>query len=164
MSQDILIRASEPEDLPDITELMNQPRAVWGTMQFPFTSLATRRKRFEATSANQTLLAAVIDGKVIGTLGLQRYEGRRAHAGSIGMMVHDAYVGRGAGTALMTAAVEQADLWLNIARLELSVWTDNTRAIALYERFGFKREGLMRDYAFRDGAYTDALSMARLRP
>ncbi|HVK41097.1 MAG TPA: GNAT family N-acetyltransferase [Phenylobacterium sp.] len=164
MSQDILIRASEPEDLPDITELMNQPRAVWGTMQFPFTSLANRRKRFEATSANQTLLAAVIEGKVIGTLGLHRQEGRRAHVGVIGMAVHDAYAGRGAGTALMTAAVEQADLWLNIKRLELSVWTDNTRAIALYERFGFEREGLMRDYAFRDGAYADALSMARLRP
>ncbi|MDF2901712.1 MAG: GCN5-related N-acetyltransferase [Phenylobacterium sp.] len=164
MSQDILIRASEPEDLPDITELMNQPRAVWGTMQFPFTSLANRRKRFEATSANQTLLAAVIEGKVVGTLGLHRQEGRRAHVGVIGMAVHDAYAGRGAGTALMTAAVEQADLWLNIKRLELSVWTDNTRAIALYERFGFEREGLMRDYAFRDGAYADALSMARLRP
>ena len=164
MSQDILIRASEPEDLPDITELMNQPRAVWGTMQFPFTSLATRRKRFEVTSAAQTLLAAVIDGKVIGTLGLHRQEGRRSHAGVIGMAVHDAYAGRGAGTALMAAAMGQADLWLNIRRLELSVWTDNTRAIALYERFGFEREGLMRDYAFRDGAYADALSMARLRP
>ena len=162
MSQDILIRASEPEDLPDITELMNQPRAVWGTMQFPFTSLATRRKRFENTPT--THLVAVIDGKVIGSLGLNRLEGRRSHAGTFGMAVHDAYSGRGAGTALMAAAVGQADRWLNLRRLELSVWTDNARAIALYERFGFEREGLMRDYAFRDGAYADALSMARLRP
>ena len=41
---DILIRASEPEDVPDLTEAMNQPRAVWGTMQVPFTSVATRRE------------------------------------------------------------------------------------------------------------------------
>lgn len=163
MSQDeILIRASEPEDVPDLTEVLNQPRAVWGTMQVPFTSVATRRKRFETTPT--THLVAVIGGKVIGSLGLNRLEGRRSHVGTFGMAVHDAYAGRGVGTALMAAAVEQADLWLGLRRLELFVWTDNTRAIALYERFGFEREGLFRGYAFRDGAYADAISMARLRP
>ena len=162
MSQDeILIRASEPEDVPDLTEALNQPRAVWGTMQVPFTSVATRRERFK--TAPTTHLVAVIDGKVIGSLGLGRLEGRRNHVGTFGMAVHDAYAGRGAGTALIAAAVEQADRWLNIRRLELTVWTDNTRAIALYERFGFEREGLMRDYAWRDGAYADAISMARIR-
>lgn len=163
MSQDeILIRASEPEDVPDLTQVMNQPRAVWGTMQVPFTSVATRRERFKTVPT--THLVAVIGGKVIGSLGLNRLEGRRGHAGVIGMAVHDAYAGRGAGTALMAAAVEQADRWLGLGRLELFVWTDNTRAIALYERFGFEREGLMRSYAWRDGEYVDAISMARLRP
>ena len=38
------------------------------------------------------------------------------------------------------------------------------RAIALYERFGFEREGVMRSYAWRDGEHVDAISMARLRP
>lgn len=164
MSQDeILIRASEPEDVPDLTEALNQPRAVWGTMQLPFTSIATRRERLKVTSASQTLLVAVIDGKVIGSLGLSRLEGRRSHVGTFGMAVHDAYAGRGAGTALIAAAVEQADRWLNLRRLELTVWADNARAIALYERFGFEREGRMGDYAWRDGAYADAIAMARIR-
>ena len=164
MSQDeILIRASEPEDVPDLTEALNQPRAVWGTMQLPFTSIATRRERFKVTSASQTLLVAVIDGKVIGSLGLSRREGRRSHVGTFGMAVHDAYAGRGAGAALVAAAVEQADRWLGLRRLELTVWSDNPRAIALYERFGFEREGRMRDYAWRDGAYADAIAMARIR-
>ena len=159
---DILIRASEPEDVPDLTEVLNQPRAVWGTMQFPFTSVAERRRKYEGRP--DTHLVAVIDGKVIGTLGLVLQQGRRAHAATLGMAVHDAYAGRGAGTALMAAAVEQADRWLGLKRIELSVWTDNARAIALYERFGFEREGLFRGYAFRDGAYVDAVSMARLKP
>lgn len=164
MSQDeILIRASEPEDAPDLTEALNQPRAVWGTMQLPFTSVVTRRERFKVASGRQTLLVAVIDGKVIGSLGLGRLEGRRSHVGTFGMAVHDAYAGRGAGTALIAAAVEQADRWLNLRRLELTVWADNARAIALYERFGFEREGRMADYAWRDGAYADAISMARIK-
>lgn len=161
MSQ-ILIRASEPEDLSDLTEVLNQPRAVWGTMQVPFTSIAERRRKYEARP--DTHLVAVIEGKVIGTLGLMRGEGRRGHSATLGMAVHDAYAGRGAGTALMAAIMEQADRWLNIRRLELSVWTDNVRAIALYERFGFEHEGVLRSYAWRDGAYADAASMARLRP
>lgn len=163
-STDILIRALEPEDMAAVTEVMNQPLAIRGTLQAPFVSVAERQKRYGTTPPGHVRLAAVIDGKVIGTIGLHPADNvRRAHAAAIGMAVHDAYVGRGAGTALMAAVVDQADLWLNIRRLELTVYSDNARAIALYERFGFEREGLFRAYAWRDGAYVDAITMARLR-
>ncbi len=161
---EILVRATEPDDMPAVTEVFNQPRAVWGTLQTPFVSLAERRRRFEASPPGAVRLVAVIEGKVIGAAGLEpAANARRAHTGSIGMAVHDAYAGRGAGTALMAALVDQADRWLNLRRIELTVWADNTRAVALYERFGFEREGLLRAYAWRDGAYVDALTMARLR-
>jgi putative acetyltransferase len=162
---DIEIRAAEPEDLPALTEVLNQPRVVWGTLQAPFTGLDTRRKRHQTLIAGTTMIVAVIDGKVIGSASLHPVSDnrRRAHAASVGMGVHDAYAGRGAGTALLAALLEQADRWLNYSRVELTVWADNTRAIGLYERAGFEREGLLRRYAWRDGAYVDALTMARLR-
>jgi putative acetyltransferase len=161
----ILVRALEPDDLPAVTEVMNQSRAVWGTLQVPYVSVETRQKRHLATSADHTLLVAVIDRKVIGIAGLHPMEARRrAHAAAIGMAVHDAFVGRGAGRALLSALITQADRWLNFRRLELTVWSDNQRAIALYERAGFEREGLLRAYAWRDRAYVDAIAMARLSP
>ena len=160
----IVIRAMEPEDFSVFTEVWNQPRVIWGTLQLPFTSVQSRRKQFESLPANHTMLAAVIDGKVIGAAGLHPHEHRRrAHAAEIGMAVHDQYAGRGAGRALLAALIEQADKWLNYTRLELSVWADNSRAIALYESAGFEREGLFRRYAWRDGEYVDAIAMARLR-
>jgi L-phenylalanine/L-methionine N-acetyltransferase len=161
----IKIRPIEPEDWADIAEIFEQPGVIAGTMQLPLRSKAWRRKRLEERDPANTQLGAVIDGKVIGVIGLERPTAlRRAHVGSLGMGVHDAYQGRGAGSALLGALLELTDRWLNLSRMELTVYADNTRAIGLYEKHGFEREGLHRDYAFRDGAFVDALAMARLRP
>lgn len=162
---DISVRAAEPADMAQVAEVMNQPRAVWGTLQTPLTPAALREARFDATDANNRLLVAETGGRVVGMIGLHKeVPHRRSHAAHLGMAVHDAHAGRGVGTALMAAVVDLADRWWNVRRLELNVYADNTRAIALYERFGFQREGLLRDYAWRDGAYVDSLAMARLRP
>ena len=165
MAEDLKIRPVEPEDWPDIAEMMAQPRVIAGTLQLPFRSQAFQRQRLEKNDPAHPHLGAVIDGKVVGDIMLGRPTGlRRAHVGSFGMCVHDAYQGRGVGAALLGALLELTDRWLNIRRMELTVFADNARAISLYERFGFEREGLHRDYAFRDGAFVDALAMARLKP
>ena len=62
----------------------------------------------------------------------------------------------------MGAALDLADNWLELTRVELTVYTDNAAGIALYEKFGFEKEGTHRRYAFRDGGYVDAYSMARV--
>ena len=159
---DVLIRAMEPGDVPDMTEAWNQPAAYAGTLQLPYVSIDARQKRFGA-HPDSTQLVGVVDGKAVGMIFLAREQARRAHVGSIGMAVHDAYAGRGVGTALLDAVIDLADNWLQLKRLELSVYADNARAIALYERFGFEREGLMRAYAWRNGRHVDALAMARLK-
>ncbi len=80
------------------------------------------------------------------------------------MGVHDDFQRRGIGRALMGEIITIADDWYNLRRLELTVFTDNAPAIALYERFGFEREGTHRAFAYRAGAYIDAYAMARIRP
>jgi len=159
----ITIRPVEPEDWPDIADIFDQPAAIAGTLQMPFRSRAFQRERAEKQANDRLHLAAVIDGKVIGTAALTRLEQRRSHVGTIGMAVHDAFAGRGAGSALMAALLSVADRWLGLQRVELTVYADNARAIALYERFGFEREGLHKAFALRDGVLVDALAMARLR-
>ena len=99
----------------------------------------------------------------MGTMGFQRDEYNRAHVAHVGMMVHADYQGMGVGSALMEAAVDLADNWLGLTRLQLEVYPDNARAMALYEKYGFETEGLHRAFAYRDGQYTDTLVMGRLR-
>lgn len=63
----------------------------------------------------------------------------------------------------MQAAVDMADKWLNLSRLELEVQVDNEAAIRLYKKFGFEIEGTLRKYTYRDGEYVDVFAMARLK-
>ena len=58
--------------------------------------------------------------------------------------------------------VYDADNWLNLKRIEITVYVDNKRAIGLYKKFGFEVEGESKDYAFRNGKYVNAFHMARV--
>lgn len=47
--------------------------------------------------------------------------------------------------------------------VELEVYPDNARAIALYRKYGFQEKGRKRKFAFRSGEYVDTLVMARVK-
>ncbi|HEX6011793.1 MAG TPA: GNAT family N-acetyltransferase [Geminicoccaceae bacterium] len=159
----LVIRAAGPEDVPALTEIANEPSYRWGTLRLPYQSLEQTRRWFAGLGAHETILVAELDGQVVGNGGLHRQSGRRQHTATVGMGVRDAFQRRGIGTAILAALIDAADNWLDLRRLELTVYADNAPAIALYERVGFEREGLLRAYAFRGGRYTDAVLMARLR-
>lgn len=82
-----------------------------------------------------------------------------AHAGVLGIGLLPAFRGFGHGAMLMATTMSEA-YRRGLSRIELTVHADNTRAIALYERIGFKREGIMRDAALIDGHYKDVILMA----
>ena len=161
----IVIRATEPADFDAIRETMAQPLAYAGTLQVPLPSAEMWKKRLAELPAGDHTLVAEVDGKVVGNIGLHAIpkSRRRAHAATIGMAVHDAYQGRGVGSALMKAALDLADNWLQFTRIELTVYTDNAAALALYQKFGFEIEGTHKQFAFRNGAFIDSYSMARIR-
>jgi putative acetyltransferase len=160
----LIIRAREPGDWPDVAALMELPKVRWGTLRLPFTSKDQWRRMMENPADTMTGIVAVLDGRLVGNAGVTQGKGRRSHAGDIGMSVHDDLHGRGIGAAMMAALIDVADNWLNLKRLELTVYVDNEPAIGLYRKFGFETEGTRRADAFRGGQYVDSLAMARLRP
>lgn len=160
-----VIRRTETSDSQALYQMFSGPRVVWGTLQVPYPSLEAWQKRLAESTDGTYQLAACAGSELVGHLGLHTFPTypRRRHAAQIGMAVRDDWQGKGVGSALMQAAVELADKWLNISRLELEVFTDNEPAVRLYQKFGFVTEGTLMQFAYRDGQYVDAYTMARLR-
>jgi L-phenylalanine/L-methionine N-acetyltransferase len=65
---------------------------------------------------------------------------------------------------LLKDLLDWADNWAGVLRVELTAYTDNAHAIRLYEKRGFRHEGVHQAYTLRNGYFLDALAMSRLHP
>lgn len=124
------------------------------TIQFLQDSLAAGNPHF----------AAVADSKLVGWCDICRRTFEiEAHIGTLGMGILPAFRDKGIGKVLIDAALNAAK-HLDFRRIELTVFSDNHRAMALYASRGFVREGLMRAGARFGDKYRDVVMMARLDP
>mgnify|MGYP005775168369 CR=1 FL=1 len=64
--------------------------------------------------------------------------------------------GKGAGTFAVKEILNHAFNNLNLHRVELTVLKNNERAMKLYEKSGFKREGTLRQVYYKNGSFVDA--------
>ncbi|WP_240675801.1 GNAT family N-acetyltransferase [Ammoniphilus sp. CFH 90114] len=70
--------------------------------------------------------------------------------------------GKGYGTVAMIEMLRYGFNTLKLHRIHLGVYTFNPRAIHVYEKIGFTKEGLQRDALYLDGKYHDMITMAIL--
>jgi putative acetyltransferase len=165
----ITIRRATPKDAAAYARIMGEEDVYANLLQMPYADEEAWRARLSDSCAPgkpDLGLVAEIDGEVVGTAGIHPagLSPRRRHAMMLGISIAKTAQGKGAGTALMQALCDYADRWAGVLRIELTVFPDNERAIALYRKFGFEIEGTHRAYALRDGKYVDTLFMARLHP
>ena len=108
---EITVRHAEPSDAEAMHRIMSGPKAAAGTLQLPLQPAEVWRKRLAEPPEGLFLLAACVEGEVVGNLGLHTSPNRPRirHTGSIGMAVRDDWQGKGVGTALMEAALYLAD-------------------------------------------------------
>lgn len=66
------------------------------------------------------------------------------------------------GERLMRAALDAADAF-GFRRVELSVFSHNSRAYRLYQKLGFVDEGVKVDRILIDGVFYDEVMMARVK-
>jgi RimJ/RimL family protein N-acetyltransferase len=127
----------------------------------PPVDVEAREQRFSqalVSDARDALWVLEHDGRVAGLAGVTE---RSAGVLYLGMTILPHARGRGGGGALLRAVDEYArDCGAH--KIDLEVWVDNGRAIALYSSAGYVVQGMRRmHYRRRNGELRSALMMAR---
>ena len=104
------------------------------------------------TSDKQLYLVAVQEGEILGTGCFSGYaKPRLAHRGELSLSVKRSMWGNRIGTRLLEEIIRFARDTAKTEILSLEVRSDNARAIALYERFGFRKVGSFDGFMKIDG-------------
>lgn len=160
------VRPAEPRDATELKELGDAVAAEpegWLAISNGWRSATDERRYLRAVRRYPhaaVLVAEVEEGRVVGRLSIARDQHPASrHVADVGLMVDVGYRRRGIGRALLEAGVEWARE-AGIRKLELHVFPWNEAAIALYENFGFVREGFRRNQYRRGDELVDAILMA----
>lgn len=163
----ILLRSPGGEDAPAQQELR---RITSGQTHFmarypeevEFREEAARQ-RLEAVAEDSMdfFLSAFEDGKMAADAGVQKIRShlKYRHRCSFGISIRREYWGQGLGSRMLAEAVGTARE-NGFEQMELGVFSDNARAIHMYEKAGFRRVGIQpRAFKLKDGSYRDELLM-----
>ena len=167
MSNDfeIIYREAQPSDA---SELLLHLSRVGGESDFltfgkeGFGTSAEREARFIARfikNSDELMLVATVADTVVANGVIERERiPRLSHRARLSLTVLKEYSHRGIGTRLLEMMIDFArESGAEIIYLECHV--DNTRAVSLYEKFGFIISGRMKKYFKIDGKYHDAYLM-----
>ncbi|MEV7009956.1 GNAT family protein [Streptosporangium sp. NPDC051022] len=160
----IRLRAFEPEDATVVASWVSDVEALtmWsGHAGFSWPFDARQLVAFYADPGRRPLVVAEADGTPVGHLSLKPdVQGWSARLGLV--MVSPERRGRGYGAAMIRDALAVAFGDLRVHRVDLGVYTQNAGAIALYERLGFRREGVQREVTRVNGRWWSVLTMGML--
>lgn len=161
------LRAIERDDLKRLHELTsNVELSLLAASSWEPWSLAAIEKDFEKhlEDPDKSEFVIEVDGKVIGSIDLQRWKNRRAGSATFGISIGDPnYLGKGYGRDAINVLLGWAFRIQNYRRIGLSTLVTNERAIRCYEAVGFRHEGRERQAEYCNGEYLDVVLMGILR-
>ena len=157
---DVRVRPARPEDTDALVDLfvavVNEGR--WLGTQAPVDE-ASQRERFLLEAGPSTEGRSLVAEAGDEVVGHARVDVTPYNVAGLGMMVSEAWRGKGIGGLLVRAAIDAARE-LGAHKLALQVWPHNEAARRLYLRHGFAEEGILRrHYPRRNGELWDAVIM-----
>lgn len=161
------LRPLERADAPRIVPWLNDPE-ITRTLSVHRPLNLQNEEEFIAKVANSehdVVLCIVVkeSDAFIGVTGLHEIDFKNRHA-NFGISIGEKTEwSKGYGTDATSLMVQYAFETLNLNRVRLLVYDNNPRARRVYERVGFKPEGILRQERFAEGRYWDTVTMAILR-
>jgi RimJ/RimL family protein N-acetyltransferase len=161
---DVVIRPAEPGDAASLVQLGSdvgsEPEGWLISGGWRGVGHERRYLRAVRRSRDAAVFVAEAEQGLVGRLSIARDSHPASrHVADLGLMVAASQRRRGIGSALLDAAVAWARE-TGVRKLELHVFPHNEAAIALYEKYGFRREGYRQAHYRREDGYVDAILMA----
>ena len=160
-----IVRPASPADalaLVELAESVGREDGRWILGTGPWRSVADERRYLRTIDRHPDAAVYVAEdvARIVGRLSLARdpHPASR-HVADLGLMVAESHRRQGVGTMLLEQAVSWAHD-VRVRKLELHVFPWNEPALALYESFGFEREGYRRRHYERGDEFVDAVLMA----
>jgi putative acetyltransferase len=151
------------EDFPFVYELYMHP-ATNPYLLYEIMDEAAFEPIFEELLEKQVIYIYESEGVPTGMFKLLPQVYRAAHIAYLGgLAIHPDKAGAGHGKIMMQEIIE-LNRQKGILRIELSTSTANERAIRLYEKAGFVREGVLRKYTWlkSENRFLDEMMMSYL--
>lgn len=108
------------------------------------------------------LIVACEDDQPVGDIAIQDIDTMNRNANIRIAINNDKHQGKGYGTEALQLMLDYGFGILNLHRIELNVFSYNERAVHVYEKMGFKREGVQREALYYDHQYHDSILMSIL--
>lgn len=164
----IVLRAVEAEDNDMLLELINDPETetMLGGSSWPI-SRAEQLSWFEKQEKKQDVLRCIVaikeTEKAVGTVILSDINQKNGTAQIHIKMSNDGGRGKGYGTDAIKTMIKYALAELRLNCIYAEILTYNEISKHLFEKCGFKQEGVLRSRVYKGGKYVDVLSYSILK-
>ncbi len=163
-TQRLILKGIEEIDELEIIKWRNQKRVLDNLFSCIGPTLSEHRRWFEkySTSKDRIEFIIVINGqnKKVGTIGLSNidYKNQKAEYGII--IGEEDELGKGYAKEATQAILKYGFEELNLRKIYLRVFSDNTGALNLYKKTCFKQEGLLKEDIYKGGKFKDIVIMS----
>ena len=158
-----MVRKALTEDFEFIMSLYFHPN-INPYLLYEMAELSQFPTIFDDLLSKNLLYIFEIENKQAGMFKLVPLTYRNSHIVYLGgVALHPSFSGRGLGQQMMQEIIAFCQNQ-GILRIELSTATINERAIHLYEKVGFQKEGILRRYTYMksENRFLDEVMMAYL--
>ncbi|MBP6298954.1 MAG: GNAT family N-acetyltransferase [Arenimonas sp.] len=166
----IRLRGIEENDIERLYTLFSNPQVMRYWSRGPMTNRQeaidyanTIIEGFATRNVLNWIIADLESDQMIGTCTLYEINPQHARAG-LGYALMPEYWGKGLAHDAASLAISYGFLELGLHRIEADTEPNNLRSNKVLERFGFQREGLLRERFFHPDGLQDSLIFGLLKP
>jgi RimJ/RimL family protein N-acetyltransferase len=162
----LILRKPAPEDAEKMVEYLNivggeSDNLLFGKGEFRLT--AEQEAEYIKSinnSSNTLMLLGVIDNNIVSVAQISSSNRKRiAHNAEVSISVKKEYWSNGIGSIVMSELISFAKEHATIKNISLGVKASNVNAMKLYEKLGFVKVGMHKNFFNINGVFDDEILM-----